>query len=191
VPAPPGVTCSERARVTEVVDGDTIDVAFDGGRDTVRYIGVDTPEGGQPFSTEAADANARLVAGQTLCLEKDITDRDRFGRLLRYAWNADGTLVNEALLAEGVASISTFPPDVKYVDSRYRPAQDAAQAAGRGIWASAAAGDCDAAYPTVCIPPPPPDLDCGDITFRRFQVLPPDPHRFDLGDGDGIGCETG
>jgi hypothetical protein len=50
-------------------------------------------------------------------------------------------------------------------------------------------GNCDPSYPTVCIPPPPPDLDCGDITYRNFTVLPPDPHRFD-GDHDGIGCET-
>lgn len=50
-------------------------------------------------------------------------------------------------------------------------------------------GSCDPAYPTVCIPPPPPDLDCGDIPYRNFRVLPPDPHHFD-GDGDGIGCET-
>jgi len=49
-------------------------------------------------------------------------------------------------------------------------------------------GSCDPAYPTVCIPPPPPDLDCGDIPYRRFTVLPPDPHHFD-GDHDGIGCE--
>jgi hypothetical protein len=47
---------------------------------------------------------------------------------------------------------------------------------------------CDAAYPTVCIPPPPPDLDCGGVVFRWFTVLEPDPHRFD-GDHDGIGCE--
>ena len=51
------------------------------------------------------------------------------------------------------------------------------------------AGGCDPAYPGVCIPPGPPDLDCGQITERHFQVLPPDPHRFD-GDGDGIGCES-
>ena len=52
------------------------------------------------------------------------------------------------------------------------------------------AGDgCDPAYPDVCIPPAPPDLDCGDITFRDFTVLAPDPHRFD-GGGDGTGCET-
>jgi micrococcal nuclease len=39
----------------------------------------------------------------------------------------------------------------------------------------------------VCIPPPPPDLNCGDIPFRNFRVLPPDPHNFD-GNNDGIGC---
>ena len=52
--------------------------------------------------------------------------------------------------------------------------------------------NCDPSYPDpgVCIPPPPPDLDCGDIPYRRFTVLPPDPHNFD-GDGDGIGCESG
>ena len=49
--------------------------------------------------------------------------------------------------------------------------------------------NCDPSYPTVCIPPPTPDLDCGDIPYRRFTVLPPDPNNFD-GDGDGIGCET-
>ena len=48
---------------------------------------------------------------------------------------------------------------------------------------------CDPSYPTVCIPPPPPDLDCKDIPYRRFRVLPPDPHGFDS-DHDGIGCEV-
>lgn len=47
---------------------------------------------------------------------------------------------------------------------------------------------CHPSYPTVCIPPPPPDLDCGDIPYRNFTVLPPDPHNFDS-DNDGIGCE--
>ena len=50
-------------------------------------------------------------------------------------------------------------------------------------------GICDPAYPTVCISPPPPDLNCGDIEFRRFQVMPPDSHRLD-GDKDGLGCES-
>jgi micrococcal nuclease len=50
------------------------------------------------------------------------------------------------------------------------------------------AGACDSAYPGICIPPPPPDLDCADVPYRNFRVLPPDPHRFDA-DGDGRGCE--
>lgn len=53
----------------------------------------------------------------------------------------------------------------------------------------ATGGSCDPSYPGVCIPPAPPDLDCGDIAFRRFQVLSPDPHGFD-GDHDGVGCES-
>lgn len=52
------------------------------------------------------------------------------------------------------------------------------------------ASNCHPSYPTVCIPPPPPDLDCKDIPYRRFTVLPPDPHRFDGNDNDGIGCES-
>lgn len=50
-------------------------------------------------------------------------------------------------------------------------------------------GNCDPAYPTLCLPPPPPDLDCGQIAARRFDVLPPDPHNLDS-DGDGVGCEN-
>jgi len=55
--------------------------------------------------------------------------------------------------------------------------------------ASQAQQQCDSSYPTVCIAPPPPDLDCGDISYQNFEVRQPDPHRFD-GDKDGIGCEV-
>ncbi|MBI2776418.1 MAG: HNH endonuclease [Chloroflexi bacterium] len=62
--------------------------------------------------------------------------------------------------------------------------------AGEGTPTALASGvDCSPAYPNVCIPPPPPDLNCGDIAYRRFTVLPPDPHGFD-GDKDGVGCES-
>lgn len=53
---------------------------------------------------------------------------------------------------------------------------------------SSARSGCDPSYPTVCIPPPPPDLDCKDVSYKRFKVLPPDPHNFD-GNNDGVGCE--
>lgn len=128
------------ARVTRVVDGDTIHVDLDGKDETVRYIGVDTPETKkpdtpvQPFGPEASEFNEKLVRGKTVCLEKDVSERDRFGRLLRYIWLRDGRLVNEELLREGLATISTFPPDVKYVESRYLPAQREAQEARRNLW---------------------------------------------------------
>jgi len=50
--------------------------------------------------------------------------------------------------------------------------------------------NCDPSYPTVCIPPPPPDLNCPDIPYRNFVVRPPDPHGFDGNDNDGVGCES-
>lgn len=54
---------------------------------------------------------------------------------------------------------------------------------------SLAQGNCDPSYPDVCIAPPPPDLDCSEITYRDFRVVGSDPHRFD-GDKDGFGCES-
>ncbi len=61
--------------------------------------------------------------------------------------------------------------------------------AGGGGGGGGGGGSCDPAYPTVCIPSPPPDLDCTDISYRNFRVRPADPHNFDA-DNDGIGCET-
>jgi len=203
-----GVT--QDAVVTRVVDGDTIEVSIGGMRYKVRYIGIDTPETVKPgtpvqwMGPEASAANKLLIEGKPVILEKDVSETDRYGRLLRYVWlrEADGSwlMVNLQLLRLGMAQVSTFPPDVRYVDSIFLPAQAAARDAGIGLWADAPSlpsGSpsslspltCDPAYPSVCIPPPPPDLDCGDIRYRRFTVLPPDPHHFD-GDHDGIGCES-
>ncbi len=203
---------TEEAYVTSVTDGDTIRVVIGGSEYRLRYIGIDTPETVDPrrpvqwMGREASDANKALVEGQTVVLEKDLSETDRFGRLLRYVWLREGDawlMVNEELVRRGFAQVSTYPPDVKYVD-RYLTAQDEARDAGLGLWGDPppthepagtplgggnGGSGCDASYPGVCIPPSPPDLDCGDILFRRFTVLPPDPHRFD-GDFDGIGCES-
>ncbi len=214
---PRGAT--ERASVLRVVDGDTIEVDRGRGAERVRYIGVDTPETVKPgtpvewMGREASAANRALVEGQDVVLERDVSETDRYGRLLRYVWlqSPDGWLfVNLELLRRGLAQVATYPPDVAYVDL-YLEAQREARDAGRGLWGeppsgdgsavdpgptpqpagtpAAAGDDCDPSYPGVCIPLAPPDLDCGDIPFRRFDVLPPDPHRFDS-DGDGVGCES-
>ena len=132
----------------------------------------------------------------------DVERRDRFDRTLAYVYRrADTRFVNGAMVREGYAFAYTVPPNVAHADDFARW-QAEARAAGRGLWSACPAGEpaptaaptplagtCDPAYPDVCIPPPPPDLDCADVAPRRFRVLPPDPHRFD-GEGDGLGCES-
>jgi micrococcal nuclease len=157
----------------------------------------------------ASAANTELVGGEMVYLERDVSETDRFGRLLRYVWlqaPVGWLLVNRELVRLGFAASVSYPPDIRYQDL-FLEAQRQARASSRGLWGptpvpvpTAAptpiplvqpppAGNCDPSYPGVCLPPYPPDLDCGDIAYRRFQVLAPDPHGFD-GDHDGIGCES-
>lgn len=139
-PTEPTPTASDlvEAQVTRVVDGDTIQVLIDGVEYRVRYIGIDTPEtkhptrGVEPFGPEASQANSELVEGKTVLLEKDVSETDQYGRLLRYVY-VDDLMVNEELLRRGLARVATFPPDVKYVD-RFLEIQRAAQEAGLGMW---------------------------------------------------------
>ena len=140
--APTGPTT--RAKVTRVVDGDTIIVVFGGSTSRVRYIGMDTPESVkpdtpvEPMAKEAAAANRALVDGRQVVLERDVSDTDRFGRLLRDVWvERDGALVlvGLELVRGGYAQVATFPPDVKYVDELLA-AQRHAREAGLGLWAT-------------------------------------------------------
>lgn len=112
---------SELVKVTRVVDGDTIDVEINGKIERVRYIGIDTPETVDPrkpvqcFGVEASKKNKELVEGKMVRLEKDITDRDKYSRLLRYVWVNDA-LVNLVLVTQGFAKSYSYPPDVAYQD---------------------------------------------------------------------------
>ena len=128
------------ATVLRAVDGDTVEVAFPDGRvETVRYIGVDTPETKHPtvgvecFGPEAAERNRALVEGRRVRLVRDVSDRDHYGRLLRYVYLEDGTFVNEALVEEGYAEAVAFPPDTRF-HARLHHAEEEARAAGRGLW---------------------------------------------------------
>jgi micrococcal nuclease len=195
----PQGTLRQLARVVDVVDGDTIQVDIGGVFYDVRYIGMDTPELGQTYGYEAWSANAALVSGRTVVLARDVSETDRYGRLLRYVL-VGSTFVNRELVARGFAHATSYPPDTA-CDRVFDAAEDTALAAGIGVWyvpptraptavgGSGGSGNCSPYYPDVCIPPPPPDLDCGDIPYRRFRVVGGDPHRFDR-DNDGIGCES-
>ena len=123
----------ERARVVAVVDGDTIDVLLGGQTQRVRYILINTPEAGEPFGAAATAANRALVEDKTVTLVKDVSETDRFGRLLRYVYLPDGGFVNAELVRQGYAQLATFPPDVAQ-EATIRAAQQEAMAAGRGIW---------------------------------------------------------
>ena len=132
---PPGMP----AQVVYVVDGDTFEVEIDGQEYRVRYIGIDAPETVKPdtpvewMGPEAKAANKALVAGKIVYLEKDVSNVDKYGRLLRYVFLADGTFVNGELVRQGYAQAITYPPDVKYQD-RLRVLQREARAAGLGLW---------------------------------------------------------
>ncbi|MDP3998349.1 MAG: thermonuclease family protein [bacterium] len=131
----------QKAKVIRVVDGDTVELA-DGRR--VRYIGIDTPETVDPrktvqcFGGEASNKNKELVEGKMVELEKDISEIDKYGRLLRYIY-VDGLFVNDYLVRQGFAHASSYPPDIKYQD-QLRQAEQEARDSGRGLWSACGGG---------------------------------------------------
>lgn len=127
--------------VRRVIDGDTIELASG---QIVRYIGIDAPETKHPqkgvecFGKEAAEYNKKLVEGLTIRMEKDVSETDRYGRLLRYVYvlnSEDGkeVFVNKKLVENGYALSSTYPPDVKYQDV-FIENQNLAREKELGLW---------------------------------------------------------
>ena len=123
-------------KVIAVTDGDTIKLE---NGEVVRYIGIDTPETIHPsrpvqcFGKEASDRNKELVEGKLVKLEKDIRDKDKYGRLLRYVWVGE-LFVNDYLARQGYAYAHTFPPNVKHSE-QFVQAQQEARKNNRGLWA--------------------------------------------------------
>jgi micrococcal nuclease len=217
---------TSRAKVTRVIDGDTLVVRLTGGRsERVRLIGVNAPERGECYFAEASALTRRLAGNHLVVLRGDPRQatRDRYSRLLAYM-DVDGASdVGALLLQLGGAHLYVYNGVPFKRVAAYRLAETAASAGRVGLWdhcgqstattpattttttasttlappttttttaaTTTTAGNCDPSYPTVCIPPPPPDLDCKDVPYRGFKVVPPDPHRFD-GDHDGVGCES-
>lgn len=122
-------------KIVRVIDGDTIEIE---GGEKIRYIGIDAPETVNPrktqqcFGREATRKNKALVEGKTARLEKDITDRDKYNRLLRYVWVGD-IFVNLTLVQQGFAYSYSYLPDIQYQDA-FIQAQREAQSARRGLW---------------------------------------------------------
>ncbi len=132
--------------VTKVIDGDTIEVSISGVRFKVRLIGIDTPETVDPrrpvmcFGKKASNETKRLVDGKRVILTKDISDTDKYNRLLRYVYlpiDKDNNLfVNDYLIRQGFAKSLTYPPDIKF-NERFLEAERQARENLRGLW-----GEC-------------------------------------------------
>ncbi|HLD27112.1 MAG TPA: thermonuclease family protein [Patescibacteria group bacterium] len=124
-------------KVIQVIDGDTIKIK---GGEMVRYIGIDAPETVDPrksvecIGKEGFRRNKELVEGKMVRLEKDVVDRDKYHRLLRYVW-IDDMLVNAELVKQGFAYAYSFPPDIKY-HYLFTKAQQEAMQGKRGLWRS-------------------------------------------------------
>ncbi|MCX6808683.1 MAG: thermonuclease family protein [Candidatus Berkelbacteria bacterium] len=129
-------------KVVSVVDGDTIKVSIDGKTETLRLIGIDTPETVDPtksvqcFGPESSEKARALLSGQEVSLESDPSqgDLDKYNRLLRYVFLGDGTSYNLTMIQEGFAHEYTYKTAYKY-QTEYRSAEASAKAAGLGFWA--------------------------------------------------------
>jgi len=137
-----------QATLVRVVDGDTIKVTIGGQAMTVRYVGMDTPERGEPGYKAATAANRELLGSGHLWLAPDHTDKDRYGRLLRFIYTDEGVFVNAQMLAQGWAQPLEFKPDVTRAVEFRRLAQEAAEAK-RGFWSGAS--DVDGAMPYALV----------------------------------------
>ncbi len=119
----------ESALVTRVIDGDTIEV--EGGR-KVRYIGIDCPDKGKPYGKEALAANRELVEGKIVVMVKDVSEKDVFGRLLRYVYVGD-VFVNARMIEEGLAEAAPYSPDLAHEDE-FEELERKAKNLGKGMW---------------------------------------------------------
>lgn len=197
--------------VSQVVDGDTIRVIMDedGLTYTVRYIGMDTPENTSQieyFGPEATAKNTELVWGKPVTLIKDVSETDRFGRLLRYVLVED-MFVNYELVAQGYANTASFPPDIACIPT-FQAAEQKASVSKLGLWgapptlavvipATSASGGASGNAPCNCGGP---DLDC--TTHFNTQAAAQACHnycvsqgygdvfRLDGNDNDGLACES-
>jgi len=187
--------CSGTARcftgtVTDVIDGDTIRV----GAQSIRFTLASTPE---PHEFGGMDAKKFVegicpVGSEALVDEDDGQTEGSYGRIVGVIY-CNGVNLNEAVIEYGHGYLSSG-----FCDRSEFATQPWAQKYGcmgtipeitKIPEVTQPIENCDSSYPDVCIPPYPPDLDCGEISYKNFKVLPPDPHRFD-GDKDGIGCES-
>lgn len=129
--------------VQKVIDGDTIEVLINNESFKVRLIGIDTPETVDPrravgcFGKKASNETKRLLEGKSVYLTKDVSETDKYFRLLRYVFlplgEGENLFVNDYLIRQGFAKALTYPPDIKH-NERFLAAEKEARENLRGLW---------------------------------------------------------
>jgi endonuclease YncB( thermonuclease family) len=198
---------TQKGTVTHVVDGDTIDVRLMSGKtERVRLIGIDTPESGACWSTQATAATRRLAQGKRVTLVGDATQdtRDRYGRLLAYVWLPGGKDLGFQLVSGGHAKVYIYNRPFKRL-SAYENGE--AVGKSKGLWkcgtttttpttpkTTQPSANCHPSYAGACLDPSASDYDCaggsgnGPKYTGPVRVVGPDVFRLDA-DGDGFACE--
>lgn len=199
--------------VTKVVDGDTVAVSMNGITETIRLIGIDTPETVDPrttvecFGTEASNKAKELLTGKRVRIEKDLSqgERDKYGRLLAYVYREDELFFNRYMIEEGYAYEYTYNIPYKY-QPEFKAAQASAETNKKGFWAN---GACDGSEQVKTTTPPPTQppssqyscatnvYNCSDfLTHEQAQSAYEtcggagnDVHKLD-NDKDGLACES-
>jgi len=156
--------------VVQVVDGDTIKINMNGSTETIRMIGIDTPETVDPrktvqcFGKEASNQAKLLLSGKKVFIEMDATqgERDKYGRLLAYVYRDDGLFFNDYMVKEGYAHEYTYNAPYKY-QTQFKADQKAAELAQKGLWApqtcngdTTTSATAPTISPTPSEPPPTP-----------------------------------
>ena len=189
-----GVESCIYGTVTEIIDGDTIKV----NSTSIRFALASAPE----LDEEGGTASKKFievlcpVGSEVVVDQDDLQPRDKYGRIIAVI-HCNGNNLNEELVESKYGFMSTqFCNSSEFVNQNWAKNNGCLENVSslkplyeQNTKFSNNVGICDPSYPDFCIASPPPDLDCGDISQKKFTVLQPDPHRFD-GDKDGLGCES-
>jgi micrococcal nuclease len=194
--------------VANVVDGDTVHLASG---TKVRLLCIDAPELAQSPFGEKSRRHLQQLLDKSKTISLSDYGSDRYGRTLGILKSGDRNL-NVAMVRDGYAFVYPQQDDCP-ISNRISEAASEAQSKSWGVWDASgickpwnfrhgncaqpessptttdSGANCHPSYPNVCIKPPPPDLDCSDVSDRNFQVTGSDPHNFD-GNDDGIGCSN-
>jgi len=185
-------TASETYEVTRIIDGDTIEV---NGGISVRLICIDTPERGEDYYNEASDYLENLILGKKVRLVKDISEVDRYDRLLRYIYFEE-QFINEIMVREGYAKAYPYNPDTTFCP-QIQDAEELAKSKALGIWGTEEEEKeiIEDSSDIVCSSN---SYNCGDFSSQSSaqevydyckSIGKGDIHRLD-GDSDGQACET-